>query len=68
MPFLDVVISQNNNGFTTTVYQKPTFSGVYSNYNSFIADECKHSLIFTLLFWTFSIVPDFSNFHEQVNK
>ena len=29
-------------GFTTTVYHKPTFSGVYSNFNGFIADEYKH--------------------------
>ena len=50
LPFLDVLISRNKEGFTTTVYHKPTFSGVYSNFNSFIADEYKHGLIFTLLF------------------
>ena len=66
-PFLDVLISWNNKGFTTTVYHKPTFSGVYSNFSSFIDDECKHSLIFTLLFQIFSIVSDFSKFHEEVN-
>ena len=62
-----MLISQHNKGFTTTVYHKPTFSGVYSNFNSFIADECKHGLIFTLLFQIFSIVLDFSKFHEEVN-
>ena len=49
LPFLDVLISRNKEGFTTTVYHKPTFSGVYSNVNSFIADEYKHGLIFILL-------------------
>ena len=44
-----------------------TFSGVYSNFNSFIADENKHGLIFTLLFRIFLIVSDFSKFHEEVN-
>ena len=39
LAFLDVLISRNNKGFTTTVYHKPTFSGVYSNFNSFIAGE-----------------------------
>ena len=64
LPFLDVlIISRNKEGFTTTVYHKPTFSGVYSNFNSFIADEYKHGLIFTLLFRIFSIVSDFSKFH-----
>ena len=49
LPFLDVLISRNKEGFTTTVYHKPTFSRVYSNFNSFKA-EYKHGLIFTLLF------------------
>ena len=63
LPFLDVLISRNK-GFTTTVYHKPTFSGVYSNFNSFMADEYKDNLIFTLLFRIFSIVLEF---HEELN-
>ena len=46
---------------------KSTFSGVYSNFNSFLADECKHGLIFALLFRIFSIISDFSKFYEEVN-
>ena len=65
LPFLDVLISRNNKGFTPTVYHKPTFSGVYSNFNSFIADEYKHGLIFTLLFRIFSIVSDFLSFMKK---
>ena len=67
LSFLDVLISRSNKGFTTTVYHKPTFSGVYSNFTSFIADECKHSFIFSLLSRIFSIVSDFSMFHEGAN-
>ena len=67
LPFLDVLISRNKEGSTTTVYHKPTFSGVYSSFKSFIADEYKHGLIFTLLFQIFSIVSDLSKFHEEVN-
>ena len=37
------------------------------NFNSFIADEYEHGLIFTLLFRIFSIVSDFSKFHEEVS-
>ena len=66
LPFLDVLISRNKKGFTTTVYHKPTFSGVYSNFNSFIADEYKHGLRFTLFFRTFLIASNFSKFHEEV--
>ena len=50
LPFLDVLIPRNKKGFTTTVYHKPACSGVYANFNSFIIDEYKYSLIFTLLF------------------
>ena len=66
MPFLDVLITRTSNGFKTSVYHKPTFSGVYSNFNSFISEEYKVGLIFTLLFRTFSIVSDFSRFHSEV--
>ena len=38
LPFLDILISRSENGFKTSVYHKPTFSGVYSNFNSFIYD------------------------------
>ena len=67
LPFLDVLISQNKKDFTTAVYHKPIFSGVYSNFNSFMADNYKHGLIFTLLFRIFLIALDFSKFHEEDN-
>ena len=56
LPFLDILISRSENGFKTSIYHKPTFSGVYSNFNSFIYNQYKIGLIFTLLFRTFSIV------------
>ena len=67
LPFLDILISKSENDFKTSVYHKQTFSGVYSNFNSFIYDPYKISLIFTLLFRTFSVVSDFSKFHTEVS-
>ena len=61
------MISRSESSFKTSVYHKPTFSEVYSNFNSFIYDQYKIGLIFTLLFRTFSIVPDFSRFHTEVS-
>ena len=63
LAYLDVLTSRNN-GLTTTIYHKPIFRGVHSNFNSFITDEYKYGFIFTLLF---SIFSDFSKFHEEVN-
>ena len=66
MPFLDALITRTSDGFRKYVYNKPTFIGVYSNFNSFISKEYKVGLIFTLLFWTFSIILDFSEFYSEV--
>ena len=41
LPFLDILISRSENGFKTSVYHKPIFSGVYSNFNSFIYNQHK---------------------------
>ena len=66
LPFLDILISRSENGFKTSVYHKPTFGGVYSNFNSFIYDEYKIGLVCTMLFRTFSIVSVFSRYHREV--
>ena len=50
MAFLDFLIIKTRNGFKRSVYHKPTFSGVYSNFNSFISKDYKLGLIFSLLF------------------
>ena len=67
LPFLDILIARLENGFKTSVYHKLTFSGVYSNFNSFIYDQYKIGLILTLLFRTFSIVFVFSRFYTEVS-
>ena len=36
LSFLDVEIIRKQDKFTTTAYKKPTFSGVYSNFESFL--------------------------------
>ena len=66
IPFLEVLITRTSNGFKTSVYHKPTFSGVYSNFSSFISEEHKVGWIFTLLFRKFTVVSDFSGFHSEV--
>ena len=35
LSFLDVEVSREGNKFPTTVYDKPTFSGVYTHFDSF---------------------------------
>ena len=54
--------------FETSVHLKSTFSGVYTNYRSFIATEYKSSLITTLLYGSFTIVSDYHKSHEEIVK
>ena len=47
--FLDIKITRDNNKFMTSVYRKPTFSEVFTNFESFIPKPYKYKLLFTLL-------------------
>ena len=65
--FLDVKICRKNGKFVTSVYRKPTFSGVFTNYESFIPTYQKRGLLHTLLHRSFSICCDFKTFHFEID-
>ena len=50
LPFLDILVSKENGCINTNIYRKPTFSGVYSNFKSFIPAKYKANLVATLLY------------------
>ena len=68
LTFLDIDVYRGNNKFETSVHRKSTFSGVYTNYRSFIATEYKSSLITTLLYRSFTIVSDYHKLHKEIVK
>ena len=45
LPFLDTCVARHSNRFTTTVYRKKTFTGVYLNWTSLTSRKYKISLI-----------------------
>ena len=53
--FLDIKISCENNKFLTSAYIKPTFSGLFTNLESFRTDIYKRSLIKILLHRNFRL-------------
>ena len=65
MPFLDVKVFRENGSFVTTVYRKETFTGVYTNFSSFIPLEHKLGLVYTLLHRCFCLVSYMSKFHFE---
>ena len=65
--FMDVKISRESNKLTTSVYKKPTFSRVFTNFKSFIPIFQKFGLVYTLLHCCFNITTSYDKFHTEVN-
>ena len=61
-------IFRENDEFVTSVFRKETFSGVYTNFISFIPLGYKFGLVHTLLNRCFNLSSDFLKFHHEVDK
>ena len=68
MSFLDLNIIREKGKFTTSVYRKPTFSGIYTNFDSFLPSSNKIGLLHTLLYIRFQICWDWTKFHSELVK
>lgn len=68
MPFLDFEFCRSHNLITSTVYRKPTFTGVYTHFESLIHFSYKKGLILTLLHRIFHICSSHENMIAEVNK
>ena len=64
--FLDVKITRSNNQLITSVFRKATFSGVFTNFKSFMPVTYKFGLVHTLLHRSFSICSSYEKFHEEI--
>ena len=65
--FLDIKTCRKNIKFVTCVYRKPTFSWVFTNYESFIPTYQNRGLLHILLHRSFSICCDFKAFHFEID-
>ena len=68
MSFLDVNIIREKGRFTTSVYLKPTFSGIYTHFESFLPTSNKIGLLHTLFYRCFRICSDWTKFHLELVK
>ena len=48
LPFLDVLVRKEEKGFSTAIYRKPTFTGLYTRWDSYCSTNQKISLIRSL--------------------
>ena len=67
LSFLDVEVSREKGKFVTTVYRKPTFSGVYTHFESFLPTVYKFGMVYTLVYRCFKICSDWTKFHEELS-
>ena len=66
LSFLDITITRENNKFVTSVYRKTIFSGVFTNFQSFIPKMNKRVLLQTLLHRSFRSCSSYENFHRKI--
>ena len=64
--FLDIEIIRKQGKYSATIYRKPTFSGVYSKFESFLPSVCKFSMVYTLVRRCFRICLDWKKFHPEL--
>ena len=68
IPFLDIVIKRHhNNSFSTSIYRKKTFTGLYTKWDSFTPRKYKINLIRTLTYRCFRICSSASLLQSALN-
>ena len=68
LPFLDVSVFRENDKFSSSVHRKDTFSGVYTNFRSFMPDTYKRGLISTLLYRAYMISSSYDSLHKEIEN
>ena len=66
LPFLDILIKRTDQGYTTNVFRKKTFTGQGTNYYSSCAMIFKLNSISTLLHRAFTICSNWQSFHNEI--
>ena len=67
LAILDIEVSREKGKFVTTVYRKPTFSGVYTHFESFLPTIYKFGMVYTIAYCCFKICSDWTKLHEELS-
>ena len=65
LAFLDVLIEKTQSGIQTTMYRKPTHSGLYIHWTSFIPHHQKRNPVFGLLDRAYKIASTYNAIHSE---
>ena len=66
LSFLDIKIFHDGGKFQTSVYRKSTFSGVLTNFESFLPISYKYNLVSTLLHCRFVNCSSYRTLHFKI--
>ena len=64
--YLDIEVIREQGKLSTTIYREPTFSGVYSNLESFLPSVYKYGMVYTLVYRYFRMCSDWEKFHAEL--
>lgn len=67
LPFLDIKISKSNDGFKTSVYRKPTFTGLCTKFSSFIPIQFKRNLVRTITYRAIQLSSCYNTLHKELS-
>ena len=65
--FLDISIYKHNQKFTTSIYRKPIFTGLSTNFFSFTPYIYKLNSIKTLIYRAYHISSSYLQFNQEIN-
>ena len=69
IPFLDVLFDNNSNhGIISSVFHKKTYTGLLTNFYTFVPFSYKSGLVRTLVDGTFKINNTWAGFHFDINN
>ena len=66
LPFLDILVEKTSNSFSTSLFRKKTFTGLYTNFSSLSPNLYKTNLISCLVYRAFHICSSYSKFHNEI--
>ena len=67
LSLLDIELSQEKGKFSTVVYRKLTFSGVYIHFESFLPTVLKFGMVYSLAYHCFKICSGWTKFHKELS-
>ena len=66
--FLDITIDKFSNDFSTSLYRKPTFTGLFTKFNSAISNSYKYNLILYILDRAYKLCSTYLNFTNEIEN